>query len=176
MLLGAKKTNVLAWLDEEKFDDKKQNGIVSGVLGGEALYFVELKNGKVDPAFPLDGIRSIHRQVIMAFLYHSLRHDKSMLDRVATDPSKVDIVGKKAVGGDMDQYASILELIPIIRSSKPEDDAKTKSVTYRVPLGENGLSLTLIKHDGMWKIDTSKKVAVPLEFFFREDEGGRRVN
>ena len=175
MLAGAKNTNLLEALDAEKFDAKKQNGIVSGILGGEALYFFELKDGKVDPAFPLDGIRSVHRQVIMAFLYHSLRHDKSMLDRVATDASKVDIVGKKAAGGDMDQYASILELIPVIRSSKPEDDTKTKSVTYRVPLGETGLSLTLIKKDDMWKINTANGVKVPLEFFFREEEGGRRV-
>ena len=174
MIPGAKDTNALAAVEAERFDSKKLNGIVSGILGTD-MYFIELRNGKVDPAFNLEGVRSVHRQVVMAFLYHSLRHDKSMLGRVTTDANTVEIVGKKADPGDMDQYASILESIPMIRSSTTEADAKTKTITYRVPLGETGLSLTLMKQDGLWKIDTTKKVKVPLEFFFREDEGGRRV-
>jgi hypothetical protein len=68
----------------------------------------------------------------------------------------------------MDQYGSIIELMPVVRSSKPADDAKSRTVTYRVPLGEEALALTLIKDGSTWRIDTSKSVRVPLEFFFRE--------
>ena len=58
-------------------------------------------------------------------------------------------------------------MMPVVRSSKPVEDAKTKTVTYRVPLGEEALALTLVKEGSTWKIDTSKTVRVPLEFFFR---------
>jgi hypothetical protein len=91
-----------------------------------------------------------------------------MLGRVTTDASKVKIDGPKAASGDMDQYGSILEMMPVVRASKPADDAKSRTVTYRVPIGEEALTLTLIKDGNTWKIDTSKTVRVPLEFFFRE--------
>lgn len=175
MLPGAKDANALVALDEEKFDAKKRKGIVSGITGGTAIYFIELRDGKVDPAFMLEGIKTMQRQQVLAFLYHSLTRNKPALERLTTDVSKVEIVGKKAAPGDMDQYGSILESFPVIRSSTPSEDAKTKTITYRVPLGENGLSLTLVKVGSTWKIDTAKKVTVPLEFFFREEEGGRRV-
>jgi hypothetical protein len=68
----------------------------------------------------------------------------------------------------MDQYGSIIELMPVVRSSKPAEDAKSRTVTYRIPIGEAALSLTLVKDGSTWKIDTSKTVRVPLEFFFRE--------
>jgi hypothetical protein len=175
MLPGSKDTNGLLALDAEKFDPRKRNGIVSGVLAGETIYFIELKDGKVDPIFMLDGVKNLQRQKVLLFLYHSLTHNKSALEELTTDPSKVEIVGKKAAPGDMDQYGSVIEMFPVIRASSPSEDAKTKTITYRVPLGENGLSLKLVKVGSTWKIDTSKKVTVPLEFFFREEEGGRRV-
>lgn len=178
MLPGEKDTNALVALDVEKFDAKKRSGIVSGITAGSdfySIYFIELRDGKVDPAFMLEGVKTLQRQQVLAFLYHSLTRNKSALERLTTDASKVEIVGRKAAPGDMDQYGSVLESFPVIRSSTPFEDAKTKTVTYRVPLGENGLSLTLVKIGSTWKIDTSKKVTVPLEFFFREEEGGRRV-
>jgi hypothetical protein len=67
----------------------------------------------------------------------------------------------------MGQYASVIEMIPLVRSSKAPDDLKTKTVTYRVPISDAGLSLSVVKEGGTWKIDTSKTVRVPLEFFFR---------
>jgi len=176
MLPGAKNTNGLLELDAQKFDPKKRNGIVSGVIAGEAIYFVDLRDGKVDPAFMIDGIKNLHRQVVLEFLYHSLTRNQSALERLTTDPSKVEIVGKKAAPGDMDQYGEIIAAFPVIRVSTPLEDAKAKTITYKVPLGENGLALTLVKVGSAWKIDTAKKVTVPLEFFFREEEGGRRVH
>jgi hypothetical protein len=86
---------------------------------------------------------------------------------VTTDASKVKIEGPKAAPGDMDQYGSILEMLPVVRASKPADDAKSRTVTYRVPIGEEVLTLTLLKDGSTWKIDTSKAVRVPLGFFFR---------
>ena len=41
------------------------------------------------------------------------------------------------------------------------------AATYRVPIGDEALTLTLLKEGSTWKIDTSKSVRVPLEFFFR---------
>jgi hypothetical protein len=65
----------------------------------------------------------------------------------------------------MDQYGSIIETMPVVRSSRAADDAKTRTVTYRVPMGDAALALTLVKDGSTWKVDTSKSVRVPLEFF-----------
>ena len=166
MARGAKNTNALAALNAEKIEPKR-TGVLSGVLGTD-IYFIELRDGLVDPAFSLDGIYLMHRQLVLRFIYSTLSRDQAMLGRLATDASKVQIVGPKAAPGDMDQYGSIIEAMPVVRSSKPADDAKTKTVTYRVPMGDAALPLTLVKEGSTWKVDTSKSVRVPLEFFFRE--------
>ena len=67
----------------------------------------------------------------------------------------------------MDVYGSIVEQLPVVRSSKPQDDATSRTVTYRVPIGEEALTLTLVKDGSTWKIDTSKSVRMSLEFFYR---------
>jgi hypothetical protein len=166
MLRGAKNTNALATLDALKVASKP-SGIASGLIGTD-IYFVETRDGKVDPTFNLEGIYVMHRQLVLRFIYSALSQHRGLLDRLVTDASKVKIDGPKAAPGDMDQYGSIIELMPVVRSSKPADDAKSRTVTYRVPLGEEALALTLIKDGSTWKIDTSKSVRVPLEFFFRE--------
>jgi hypothetical protein len=166
MLRGAKDTNALAALDGLKITSKP-TGITSGLVGTD-IYFVETRDGKVDPTFNLNGIYVMHRQLILQFVYSALSQNRGMLGRLVTDASKVEIDGPKAAPGDMDQYRSIIELMPVVRSSKPADDAKSRTVTYRVPIGEEALTLTLLKDGSTWKIDTSKTVRVPLEFFFRE--------
>src|SRR6185369_5263149 len=155
MLPGPKNPAALAAVGGLRLDTSRRDGIVSGVLGTD-MYFIELREGRVDPAFHLDGVYSLHRKLVLMFLYHSLTHNDSALARLTTDPTKVKIAGPKATSGDMDQYGSILESFPVLRASKPSDDAKSRTITYRVPLGEKGLSLTLVKDAGVWKIDTSK--------------------
>jgi len=166
MARGAKNTNALAALNAEKIESKR-TGVLSGVLGTD-IYFIELRDGLVDPAFSLDGIYLTHRQLVLRFIYSTLSRDQTMLGRLATDASKIQIVGPKAARGDMDQYGSIIEMMPVVRSSRTADDAKTKTITYRVPMGDTALALTLVKDGSSWKVDTSKPVRVPLEFFFRE--------
>lgn len=165
MLRGAKDVKALAELDKEKFDGKRGN-VFSGTLGTD-IYFVELQDGRVNPAFNLESIHSLHRKLVLTFIYSALSRDGQALNRLVTDPKKIEIVGPKAAPGDMDQYLSIIELMPVVRSSKPADDAKSRTVTYRVPIGDAALSLTLLKDGSIWKIDTSKPVRVPMEFFFR---------
>lgn len=166
MLRGAKNTNALATLDRLKIASKPK-GVTSGLVGTD-IYFVETRDGKVDPSFNLDPIYVMHRQLVLHFLYAVLSQDQRTVGRLVTDASNVKIEGPKAAPGDMDQYGSILELLPVVRSSKPADDAKTRTVTYRVPIGEEALTLTLLKEGSTWKMDTSKTVRVPLEFFFQE--------
>jgi len=165
MLRGAKNTNALAALATMPFAPKV-TGVSSGIVGSD-IYFVELRDGLVDPAFNLDGIYQLHRQLVLRFLYASLSRDQPTLRRLVTDAGKVEIAGPKAAPGEMDQYGSIIAMMPVVRLSNAADDAKTRSVTYRIPVGEVALSLTLIKDGNTWKIDTSKTVRVPLEFFFR---------
>ena len=166
MLHGAKNTDALAELDHLKID-AKSSGVISGLVGRD-IYFIETRDGKVDPAFNLDGVYLLHRQLVLHFLYAALSGDRELLGRMSTDAGKVKIVGPKAPPGDMDQYGSILEMMPVLRSSKPADDAKSRTVTYRVPIGNEALALTLLKDGSTWKIDTSKTVRISLEFFFRE--------
>jgi hypothetical protein len=168
MLRGAKNTNALSTLDSLTIASKP-TGVTSGLVGRD-LYFVETRDGKVDAAFNLDGVYAMHRQMVLRFVYSALSQNSKMLGEIVTDPSKVKIIGPKDAppSGDMDVYTSIIEQMPVVRSSKPVDDAKSRTVTYHVPIGEEALSLTLVKNGSTWKIDTSKTIQVPLEFFYRE--------
>jgi hypothetical protein len=167
MLRGVKDTNALAALDSLKIASKL-TGVTSGLVGKD-MYFIETREGKVDPALNLDGIYMMHRQLVLRFIYSSLSQSQWMLRQVVTDASKVKIDGPKGAppGGDMDVYGAIIEHLPVVRSSKPQGDAKSRTVTYRVPLGEEALTLTLVKEGSTWKVDTSKTVRVSLEFFYR---------
>jgi hypothetical protein len=167
MLRGSKNTNALTALNSLKIGSK-HTGITSGLVGRD-MYFVETRDGKVDPALNLDGVYMMHRQVVLRFIYSALSQNQDMLRQIVTDASKVKIDGPKdpPPGGDMDVYGPIIAQLPVVRSSKPQDDAKSRTVTYRAPLGEEALTLTLVKEGSTWKVDTSKSVRVSLEFFYR---------
>jgi hypothetical protein len=167
MLRGAKDTNALAALDNLKIA-WKPTGITSGLVGRD-MYFIETREGKVDPALNLDAVYMMHRQLVLRFIYSALTQNQKMLGQSVTDAKNVKIEGPKGAppGGDMDVYGPIIEQLPVVRSSKPQDDAKSRTVTYRLPLGEEFLTLTLVKEGSTWKIDTSKALRVSLEFFYR---------
>jgi len=167
MLRGAKNTNALTALDSLKVSTRT-NGVTSGLVGRD-MYFIETREGKVDPAVNLEGVYTMHRQLVLQFVYSALSQNQRMLRQIVTDSSKVKIDGPKDAppGGDMDVYGPIIGQLPVVRSSKPQDDAKSRTVTYRVPLGEEALVLTLVKEGSTWKIDTSKSVRVSLAFFYR---------
>lgn len=168
MLRGAKNTNALSTVEALSIDPAKRSGIFSGLVRNEA-YFVEVRDGQIDPAFSLEAQYGVHHQIVKMFLYAALRHDQRLLGRLTTDAKKVEISGPKDAPppGDMDVYEGVIQAIPVVRSSRPSEDLKSKSVTYRVPIGETGMSLALVKQDGTWKIDTSKQVKVSLAFFYQ---------
>jgi len=168
MLRGAKNTNALAALDGLKIASKPRR-IISAVFSRD-IYFVETRDGNVDPALNLDGIYMMHRRLVLRFIYSALSQNQKMLHQIVTDAGKVKVDGPKNAPppGDMDVYGPIIEQMPVVRSSKPQDDAKSRTVTYRVPIGEEALMLTLVKEGSTWKVDTSKSVRMSLEFFYRE--------
>lgn len=132
------------------------------------ICIVELKNGLIDPEFNLQNIYRIHHQLVLQFLYFSLLQEKSELSRLVTKVENVSFGKiKPASYGDMDVYEGILALIPIARASSTAEDAVKKSITYRLPLGDQIFTVSLLKQGSTWKIDTDKKVLVPLEFFWR---------
>lgn len=144
-----------------------KSGVYSGLIGKEVC-FIELREGKVDPSFNLDPVYAFHRRLILELIYSSLLQDKETLKNIVTNVENVSF-GKapKAGSGDMDQYGSIISMIPIVRSSSPSSDKISKSITYRIPLGKNGFSLRLVMKENRWKIDSSSKIELPLEFFFQ---------
>jgi hypothetical protein len=132
------------------------------------ICIVEMKDGKVDPSFNLEGVYGIHRRLVVQFFYFSLLQDRKELVRLVTDIKNVSFGKvKKAAYGDMDVYSGILGFLPVVRSSAPRSDAASKSVNYRMPLGEEIFEVRVIKRDGAWRIDTSKSVIVPLQYFWR---------
>jgi hypothetical protein len=131
------------------------------------ICIVELKNGLVDPEFNLESIYRMHHQLVLQFLYFSILQNKSEISRLVTNVENVSFGKiKPASYGDMDVYAELLALIPIARASSPAEDSVRKSITYRLPLGDQVFAVTLLKQGSTWKIDTEKKVLVPLEFFW----------
>ena len=167
MLHGAKNTNALAALDLVKIASKP-TGITSGLLGPD-MYCIETRNNKVDPGFNLDGVYMKHRQIVLRFIYSALSQNQEMLRQLVTDSSRVKIDGPKeaAPPGDMDVYGPIIEQLPVVRCSTPQDDVQSRTVTYRVPIGEEALTLTLIKNGSTWKIDTTKSIRLSLKFFYQ---------
>lgn len=132
------------------------------------ICIVEMKDGKVDPAFNLELVYGMHRKLVLQFLYCSLLQENDQLARLVTNIENVSFGGApKASYGDMDVYSEILSILPVTRCSTPSVDAESKSASYRIPLGDQITTLTIIRSDGLWKIDTSKKITVPLKFFWR---------
>jgi hypothetical protein len=129
------------------------------------LFFVETRDNKVDASLNLENEYTVQKTIARTFVYFALQRDKR-IGEVVTDPAKVEIIGPTAAGGDMDVYAMVLEVTPVVRVSRPADDAKAKAVTYRFPIGDEALTLVLTKVNGKWKVDSSKKVRVPLDWYF----------
>ena len=170
MVRGAKNPQALAALDGVKFEPKRAGvyyGTVRASEDGPDLYFIEMRDGLVDPAINLDQIYFGQRQLILHCIYAALGDDSRTVSRLVTNDSGVEVTGPRAPRGDMDQYGSIIQMMPVVRSSNPVDDAKTRTITYRVPVSDPALLLTLVKQGSTWKIDTSKKVQLSLEFFYR---------
>lgn len=70
MLRGPKNDDALSRLGDLKLVDKA-SGLVSGVIGTD-LYFVETRQGLVDPAINLDGIYRLHRNLALVFVFRAL--------------------------------------------------------------------------------------------------------
>ena len=133
-----------------------------------SLCVVELRKGKVDPAVNLDQIQILHRQLALRFVYSALEQDKEELSRIVTNVENVRFGRvKPAAGGDMGVYGEIIARLPVLRVSTPAEDKISKSITYRVALAPKGMTLRMIKRGSQWLIDTSSRLDVPLEFFFR---------
>lgn len=148
----------------------KDPGIYTGIVGRD-LCVVEMRQGKIDPSFNLSMVYSLHRNLILHFLYASLIQDRQQIAGLVTKPDNVSFGKAKAVPqGDMDVYLGVLGMLPIVRASTPAADKASKSITYRLPLDEHGFELRLQKQGNTWKIDTEKKIKVPLGFFFQRGE------
>ncbi|MCF6313487.1 MAG: hypothetical protein L3J39_13665 [Verrucomicrobiales bacterium] len=167
------------WMIPHKFDEESVKAVKAMDITvdgdsvftrtvGRALIYTEISKGKVAPEFYLKGIYSQHERVILEFLYAALLRDKDEIAKFTSDADKITFDDTpKAAWGDMDVYIGVLQTIPVVRTSDAKADAKEKSVTYRIPLGKKGTEITLRRFDGSWKIDSSKGLFVPMEFFWR---------
>jgi hypothetical protein len=142
----------------------KKKGIVP-VQVALHLFFVETRDDKVDASFNLESEYALQKTAVRWFLYMALKRDER-IGELVTAPANVQIVGPTATGSDMDVYSMVLEATPVVRISKAAEDAKNKTITYRVPIGDKALMLALTKANGKWKVDSSKKVSVPLDWYF----------
>jgi hypothetical protein len=166
MLRGAKNPAGLTQLESEKLPHGSNEVLWKNIQNG--LCMVEVREGKVDPAFMLEQVYTLHRQLILQFIFGSLSQDAETLGRVTTNPNNVAFGGTKAAArGDMDVYADVISLIPILRVTTPTADKASQSVAYRVPLGKEGFTVTLVKNGSNWLIRTDTKTEVPLAFFFQ---------
>ena len=165
MLPGRKDDAALKMIGEMD-DSEFKNGVVSGMLG-TSFYFFEIRDDLVDPTFYLESVYTLHRRLARQFLLSSLTQNERTLGRFATHPGKITFSGDKVNMAEVGVYGEAIGSFPVVRTSKPEEDAKSRSVTYRLPLGTGGLELKMIKSNSFWKIDTSDGLTVPLEFFSR---------
>ncbi len=165
MLRGPNDPAGLAELAEEKIAHGKNEVLWTHIQMG--LCMVEIREGKFDATFMLDQIYYRHREIVLQFIYATLTQDRDALDRLTTNAANVKFdKNQPPPGGDLDVYQGIVPLIPVVRVSLPAADKTSKSITYRVPLGPHGFNLRLVKKGGAWKVDTTTRVEVPLEFLF----------
>ncbi len=167
MLHGRANPAGLAQLDQEKVKHGTNEVIWENIQG--AVCIVEIREGKADPAFMLDQTYGRHRQLVLQFIYASLRHDLDLLKGITTQVKNMDLGRLKEAPppGDMDVYQDLIIAMPVVRVSLPAADKVSRSVSYRVPLGSKGFTVRLVRKNGAWQIDTDAKVKVPLEFFFQ---------
>lgn len=165
MLRGATNPAALAKVDALKIE-AKSTGVVYGTVDLD-MFLIETRDGRVDPTFNLEQIYQRHRQLILNFLVYAFMRETAMTRRLVTDPANVEVLGPKPARGEFEQYASIIGMTPAVRSSRPEDDVKTRTVTYRVPLGDRVIPFTLVKQGSTWKIDTSGSLQLSFNYLFR---------
>lgn len=166
MMRGVKNPEGLAEIAKLELKHGKSEIIWEMIQNG--LCIVELRDGKVDPAFNLDQIYFRHRELAVRFIYAALQHDKEQLEKLVTHVANIHFGRTKAApDGDMDVYSELIARMPILRVSKPADDKVSRSVTYRLPLGASGTPLRMIKRGRHWLIDSEQRLEVPLEIFHR---------
>mgnify|MGYP001605030639 CR=1 FL=1 len=166
MLRGAKNATGLAELQSTPIKHGANEVLWENVANG--LCMIEVREGRVDPAFSLQQVYTLHRMLVLQFIYAALTQDRDALQRLTTNPQNVKFGRAKAPPqGDLDQYQEIIALIPVVRISSPASDKVAKSVSYRVPLGRKGLNVRVVKDGSTWRVDSNSGLDVPLEFFFR---------
>lgn len=166
MLAGPLNRAAIQELQKDPEDFSKSGTYLTTIAN--TIVFIEIRDRKVDPTVNLEALYLKQKQLVARFLYSCLLQDKTELAKLVTHPENVTFGGAPAVGGgDMDQYSVILAEMPPYRISTPVEDSKTRTVTYRVPIGSKGFLVNLLLKEGAWKIDTQAKTDVPLGIFFQ---------
>ena len=166
MVHGPKNPSALAELDKGGISESRDEVIFENVANRYCT--IEVRAGRVDPAFSLDQISFRHRQMVLQFILAVLLQRRDLIEELASNPANVELGRQREFpGGDTEQYEVMVATMPVVRFSHPAADRESKSVTYRVPLGKKGFNLRLRRFAGTWKIDTSERVQLPLDIFFR---------
>lgn len=167
MIAGPKNDRLLAEVAALKLPSVKNEIIWEHVTGG--VWLIELRDGKVDPRFILDQIYFFQRQTVLRFVYAALEQDVEGLGEVATHPKKVTFGRTKAPShSDMGVYAELIAMLPVVRTRRSAEAKVTKSVSYLLPLGPRGFTVSLVNRKGGWFVDTEAGLDVPLGVFFEE--------
>jgi hypothetical protein len=175
MLRGAKDE---AGIEAVKATDLKlgPSGVFSGPIGRD-FCVVQMRNGKVDPGYNLAQVYGLHRTLVLQFVFACLSQEKSELQKLVTNPANVSFgKTKPARAGDLDVYADVVSMIPVLRSSMSAADKASKSVSYRLPIGREEVVLKLIKKGSTWLIDSSAPIKMPMEFFYEEGPSRKVLN
>jgi hypothetical protein len=144
------------------------SGVFSGPVGRD-FCVVQMRAGKVDARYNLEQIYGVQRSVVLRFVLACLTQDKSALERFTTNPANVSFGNAKpAPAGDVDVYAEIITLIPVLRASAAAADKASRSVSYRLPIGRQEVMLKLVKKEKAWLVDSTAPIKMPMEFFFEE--------
>jgi hypothetical protein len=144
------------------------SGVFSGPIGRD-FCVVQMRTGKVDPGYNLEQVYGMHRRLVLQFVFACLSQEKSALQRLATNPANISF-GKTnpARAGDLDVYADVISMIPVLRASASAADKTSKSVSYRLPIGRQEVVLKLVKKERAWLVDSSAPIKMPMEFFYEE--------
>jgi hypothetical protein len=144
------------------------SGLFSGPIGRD-FCVVQMRSGKVDPAYNLSQVYGVHRALVLQFVFACLSQEPSQLQRLATNPANISFgKTKPARAGDLDVYADVVSNIPVLRASAPAADKVSKSVSYRLPIGREEVVLKLVKKENRWLVDSSAPIKMPMEFFYEE--------
>jgi len=167
MLRGAKNDEAIKAVNETPLR-LADSGLFSGPIGRD-FCVVQMRNGKIDPSYNLEHVYSTHRQLVLQFVFACLAQDKQDLAKFVTNPANVSFgKAKPAARGDLDVYADVVSLLPSVRSSNSASDKNAKSISYRLPIGQQEIVLKLIKRGSTWLVDSTSPIKMPMEFFYEE--------